>query len=93
MFVWEFKKWIDGCFMSEPYPGQILTAVGVDPNNGTYPLAYAVVEAETKDSWNWFLDCLGDDLELTRNLNFTFISDRQKGLIRALQEMFLAAEH
>ncbi|GJV69621.1 ribonuclease H-like domain-containing protein [Tanacetum coccineum] len=28
-------------------------AVGVDPNNGTYPLAYAVVEAETKDFWNW----------------------------------------
>ncbi|GJY88113.1 mutator type transposase [Tanacetum coccineum] len=84
---------LDGCFMSGPYPGQILTAVGVDPNNGTYPLAYAVVEAETKDSWNWFLDCLGDDLELARNSNFTFISDRQKGLIPALQEMFPAAEH
>ncbi|GKA05153.1 mutator type transposase [Tanacetum coccineum] len=63
----------------------ILTAVGVDPNNGTYPLAYAVVEAETKDSWNWFLDCLGDDLELTRNSNFTFISDRQQAsLIRPM---------
>ncbi|GJX04818.1 ribonuclease H-like domain-containing protein [Tanacetum coccineum] len=56
----------------------ILTAVGVDPNNGTYPLAYAVVEAETKDSWTWFLDCLGDDLQLVRNSNFTFITDRQK---------------
>ncbi|GJR40745.1 mutator type transposase [Tanacetum coccineum] len=61
-----------------PYPGQILTAVGVDPNNGIYPLAYAVVEGETKESWLWFLDCLGDDLELFRNSNFTFISDRQK---------------
>ncbi|GKA94727.1 pentatricopeptide repeat-containing protein, partial [Tanacetum coccineum] len=30
---------LDGCFMSGPFPGQILTAVGVDPNNGTYPLA------------------------------------------------------
>ncbi|GJW65006.1 transposase, MuDR [Tanacetum coccineum] len=58
--------------------GQILTAVGVDPNNGTYPLAYAVVEAETKDYWTWFLDCLGDDLQLVRNSNFTFITDRQK---------------
>ncbi|GJS95568.1 mutator type transposase, partial [Tanacetum coccineum] len=71
----------------------ILTAVGVDPNNGTYPLAYAVVEAETKYSWTWFLDCLGDDLQLVRNSNFTFITDRQKGLILALQEMFPAAEH
>ncbi|GJY24777.1 mutator type transposase [Tanacetum coccineum] len=83
----------DGCFMSGPFPGQILTAVGVDPNNGTYPLAYAVVETETKESWTWFLDCLGDDLQLARNSNFTFITDRQKGLVPALQEMFPAAEH
>ncbi|KAJ9566147.1 hypothetical protein OSB04_002113 [Centaurea solstitialis] len=39
---------LDGCFMKGPYPGHILTAVGVDPNHGTYPLAYAVVEAENK---------------------------------------------
>ncbi|GJY50961.1 mutator type transposase [Tanacetum coccineum] len=84
---------LDGCFLSGPYPGQILTAVGVDPNNRIYPLAYAVVEGETKESWLWFLDCLGDDLELFRNSNFTFISDRQKGLIPALQETFPAAEH
>ncbi|GJS89289.1 mutator type transposase [Tanacetum coccineum] len=69
---------LDGCFMSGPYPSQILIAVGVDPNNGIYPLAYVVVESESKDSWKWFLDCLGDDLELFRNSNFTFISDRQK---------------
>ncbi|GKC21416.1 mutator type transposase [Tanacetum coccineum] len=42
---------LDGCFLSGPYPGQILTAVGVDPNNGIYPLTYAVVEGETKESW------------------------------------------
>nr|GEY60301.1 hypothetical protein [Tanacetum cinerariifolium] len=50
---------LDGYFLSGPYPGQILTAVEVDPNNGIYPLAYAVVESESKDSWKWFLDCLG----------------------------------
>ncbi|GJR27340.1 mutator type transposase [Tanacetum coccineum] len=44
------KESLDGCFLSGPYPGQILTAVGVDPNNGIYPLAYAVVESESKDS-------------------------------------------
>ena len=72
---------LDGCFLSGPFPGQILTAVGVDPNNGTYPLAYAVVESETKDSWTWFLECLSDDLELYRNSNFTFIIDRQKVIL------------
>ncbi|GKA61780.1 mutator type transposase, partial [Tanacetum coccineum] len=41
---------LDGCFLSSTYPGWILTAVGVDPNNGIYPLAYAIVESENKDS-------------------------------------------
>lgn len=52
--------------------------MGIDSNNGTYPVAYAVVESETKDAWMWFLGYLGDDLDLTRESNFTFISDRQK---------------
>nr|GEW87267.1 hypothetical protein [Tanacetum cinerariifolium] len=49
---------LDGCFMYGPYPGQILTAVRLDSNNGIYPLAYVVVESESKDSSKWFLDCL-----------------------------------
>ncbi|GKB36513.1 pentatricopeptide repeat-containing protein [Tanacetum coccineum] len=39
---------LDGYFMSSPWSGQILTAVGVDANNEIYPVAYAIVEAETK---------------------------------------------
>ncbi|KAK9067620.1 hypothetical protein SSX86_011731 [Deinandra increscens subsp. villosa] len=84
---------LDGAFMKGPYPGQLLTAVGVDPNNCIYPLAYAIVEAENKDSWIWFLQCIQHDLELPSNCNFTFISDRQKGIIPALSHVFPAAEH
>ncbi|GJT02140.1 hypothetical protein Tco_0823309 [Tanacetum coccineum] len=51
---------------------------GYDGNNGTYPLAYAVFEAKTKESWIWFLQCLSYDLGLKENLNFAFISDKQK---------------
>ena len=68
----------DGAFIKGPFPGQILTAVGVDSNNGIYPLAYAIVESENTQSWKWFLEILGDDLDLYANSNFTFISDRQK---------------
>ncbi|GKB52864.1 reverse transcriptase domain-containing protein, partial [Tanacetum coccineum] len=85
---WPFKKGfkvygrdllgLDGAFMKGPYPGQLLTAVGLDGNNGIYPLAYAIVEKETTRSWIWFLECLGDDLGMTKESNFTFISDRQK---------------
>ncbi|GJT78829.1 hypothetical protein Tco_1045554, partial [Tanacetum coccineum] len=34
-----------------PWPGQILTAVGIDANIGIYPVAHAIVEAESKASW------------------------------------------
>ncbi|GJZ44113.1 mutator type transposase [Tanacetum coccineum] len=69
---------LDGCFMKGSFPGQLLSAIGVDLNHGTYPLTYALVKAETISSWTWFMTCLRDDLELSRKSNFTFISDRQK---------------
>ncbi|GJS50785.1 chloroplast stem-loop binding protein of 41 kDa b, chloroplastic [Tanacetum coccineum] len=79
--------------MKGPFPGQVLVAVGLDSNNGIYPLAYALVEAETKSSWCWFLQCLGDDIDLHPNSNFTFISDRQKGIIPAIKTVYPSAEH
>ncbi|GKA60565.1 RNA-directed DNA polymerase, eukaryota, partial [Tanacetum coccineum] len=84
---------LDGAFMKGNYPGQMLTAVSVDANNGIYPVAYGIVESESKESWTWFLSCLGDDLDLEANSNFTFITDRQKGLLPALKDLFPAAEH
>ncbi|GJY76440.1 shikimate O-hydroxycinnamoyltransferase [Tanacetum coccineum] len=73
---------LDGAFMKEPFPGQLLSAVGLDSNNEIYPLAYVLVEVESKSSWCWFLQCLGNDKDLHPNSNFTFISDRKKGWCR-----------
>ncbi|GKD64463.1 crooked neck-like protein 1 [Tanacetum coccineum] len=84
---------LDGAFMKGPFPGQVLVAVGLDSNNGIYPLAFALVKAETKSSWCWFLQCLGDDIDLHPNSNFTFISDRQKGIISAIKTVYTSAEH
>ncbi|XP_071699784.1 uncharacterized protein [Rutidosis leptorrhynchoides] len=84
---------LDGCFMKEPAKGCILTAVGVDSNNAIYPVAYAIVDLECGASWTWFLKCLGEDLDLCSNSNFTFISDRQKGLVHAVENLFPCAEH
>ncbi|XP_021974954.1 uncharacterized protein LOC110870062 [Helianthus annuus] len=50
-------------------------------------------KAETKISWEWFLGNLGDDLGLDQQSYFTFISDRQKGLIPPLAKIFPLAEH
>ena len=42
--------------------GEILAAIGRDPNDQMLPIAFAVVEGENRDSWTWFLKLLIDDL-------------------------------
>jgi hypothetical protein len=69
---------LDGCFLKGPYKGTLLAAVGRDANNNMYPIAIASVEAEIKESWTWFLECLVSDLgSHVRHVRPTFISDRQ----------------
>ncbi|GJU73531.1 FAR1-related sequence 10 [Tanacetum coccineum] len=84
---------LDGAFMKGPFLVQVLVAVELDSNNEIYPLAYALVEDESKSSWCWFLQCLGDDIDLHPNSNFTFISDRQKGIITTIKTIFPSAKH
>lgn len=54
---------LDACHLKGPYRGQLILAIGIDPNNQYFPLAFAVVEAKTKDSWTWFLTKLLIDIE------------------------------
>ncbi|GJR81984.1 putative reverse transcriptase domain-containing protein [Tanacetum coccineum] len=42
---------LDGAFMKGNYPGQLLTAVSVDANNGIYPVTYGIVESGSKESY------------------------------------------
>ncbi|GJR07450.1 hypothetical protein Tco_0790102 [Tanacetum coccineum] len=51
----------------------MLTAVGVDANNGIYPVAYSIVESENQYPWTWFLTCLVDDLDMFRYQNIATI--------------------
>ena len=70
---------LDGCFLKGYYGGQLLSAIGRDPNDQMMPIAFAVVEGETKESWAWFLDLLVKDLGGVRLCKtYTFISDQQK---------------
>ena len=60
------------------YGGQLLAAVGKDGNNQMFPICFAVVEAETKDSWSWFVNLLVEDLDHVKKKKWAFISDQQK---------------
>jgi hypothetical protein len=52
---------VDGCFFKGACNGELLCALGRDANNQIYPIAWAVVEKETEDSWLWFLGHLQKD--------------------------------
>ena len=58
-----------------------------------FPLAYAIVEIESKSSWIWFLELLIADLGIQNGLAWVFISDKQKGLIPAMQTVLPNTEH
>ncbi|KAI9161699.1 hypothetical protein LWI28_019896 [Acer negundo] len=58
------------------YAAEVLTVIGVDLNNQMYLVAYALVEAETKDTWGWFLEQLAADLELNNSFDIVWISDK-----------------
>ncbi|KAJ9541645.1 hypothetical protein OSB04_028151 [Centaurea solstitialis] len=60
--------------------GQLLAAVGRDANNQIYPLAWAVVAVENKETWKWFVDLLVDDIQMGIRHGLTIISDGHKVL-------------
>lgn len=69
---------VDGCFLKGLYGGQLLSAVGVDANNCSYPLAWDVVNKENRMNWIWFLQLLSEDLSIGNSHGWAFVSDRQK---------------
>ncbi|KAL0401263.1 UNVERIFIED_CONTAM: hypothetical protein Slati_4156200 [Sesamum latifolium] len=85
---------LDGCFLKTVYQGQLLVAVGRDANDNMWPIAIAVVPVENREAWTWFLRELLDDLGgVESSHKWTFISDRQKGLIDAVQELAPHSKH
>ena len=42
---------LDGCHINTKFGGQILAAVGIDPNDCIYPIAMGVVEVESLATW------------------------------------------
>ena len=69
---------LDGCHLKRRFRRQILSAIARDTNDNIFPVAFAVVEQENKDSWVWFLQQFSDDIGNPEQLNSVFITDRQK---------------
>ncbi|XP_059428510.1 uncharacterized protein LOC132162269 [Corylus avellana] len=85
---------LDACHLKGDCGGQLLCAIGKDGNDDMFPIAIAVAEAETRDSWQWFIAILLEDLYgPDGGLGWTIMSDRQKGLGIAVKAVLPHAEH
>ncbi|KAL2244088.1 UNVERIFIED_CONTAM: hypothetical protein Sindi_0526800 [Sesamum indicum] len=84
---------LDGCFLKTVYGGQLLVAVGRDGNDNMFPIAMAVTQVENRDTWGWFVSELLDEIGGLGTTKYSFISDRQKGLVEALKDLVPDAEH
>ena len=66
---------IDDCFLKGVCRGQLLAAIAKDANGQMYPLAWAIVQVECKETWKWFLSVLREDLQIGSGEGFVIMTD------------------
>ncbi|XP_016207197.1 uncharacterized protein LOC107647650 [Arachis ipaensis] len=69
---------IDGTHLYGKYGGTLLMAIAQDGNTNILPIAFAVVEGETKEPWSFFLSYLRE--HVTPQPGVLVISDRHKSI-------------
>ncbi|KAM0847580.1 hypothetical protein ACQ4PT_054923 [Festuca glaucescens] len=67
------------------YQGMLLTAVAFDVNDFSIPVACAIVEGETKESWPWFLQNL--ERAVVHPSDVCLIHDYKSELIDAMEDL------
>nr|XP_023872004.1 uncharacterized protein LOC111984617 [Quercus suber] len=72
---------IDGTHLYGKYRGMLMIAMAIDANQKVLPLAFAVVDKESRASWRWFLECFRTSIEhVIPAEGICIISDRHKGI-------------
>jgi len=69
---------VDGTFLTGRYQGTLLTTLAQDGSCNIFPLAFAIVEGETKEALIWFFQLLRE--HVTPQSNLCLITDRGKGI-------------
>ncbi|KAH9626059.1 hypothetical protein KSS87_001984 [Heliosperma pusillum] len=76
---------VDGTHLYGKYKGVLLIAIGVDANDQIYPLAFAIVDCESIDTWGGFMDCIRK--HVTQREGICVISDRHVGIMTAMNKV------
>ncbi|KAK5792550.1 hypothetical protein PVK06_033665 [Gossypium arboreum] len=74
---------VDGTWLYGKYTQILLLAIAQDGNRNVLPIAFAIVDKENMESWEFFLTNLRR--YVISNNNICIISDRGKGLIAAIR--------
>ncbi|GLU05181.1 hypothetical protein SLE2022_222940 [Rubroshorea leprosula] len=82
---------LDSTPVNSKYPANLLSATAADAQDGIFPVAFAIVDAEDEENWHWFLQELKSAASMSSQI--TFISDFQHGLKKALAEIFDQSHH
>lgn len=82
---------IDSTHLTGKYRGQLAIACAVDGHNWLYPVAYAIIDSETTESWDWFMEKLHQAIGCPPGL--AICSDAGKGIDSAIEEVYKYAEH
>jgi hypothetical protein len=86
---------IDKAELKGKYLGTLLCASAVDADHMIFPLAFGIVDAESDESWNWFMSELRKMLGVnTDNMPIlTILSERKQEVVDAVAVHFPTAFH
>ncbi|XP_076931813.1 uncharacterized protein LOC143597104 [Bidens hawaiensis] len=84
---------VDGTYLKGSYRGKMLIAVTKNANKYVVPIAFAIVDEETVESWTWFFTQLWVHIAVHRGKKLCVISDRHKGIINALKNLQVWSEN
>ncbi|KAL3675654.1 hypothetical protein R1sor_025602 [Riccia sorocarpa] len=85
---------LDACHSkNQRYPSFIMLATCLDGNNNISIIAYAIVDRENEENWVWFLVHLRGAVAGIDSPEIQYVSDRCKGIINAVRNIFPGASH
>ncbi|XP_026428542.1 uncharacterized protein LOC113324438 [Papaver somniferum] len=82
---------LDGAHLTGKFGGVMLSATGIDAQNGVFPLCMMICMSETEENWFMMLKELRKRIPDMAGL--TFISDRMKGILESVKKLYPLSNH
>ncbi|XP_074300781.1 protein FAR1-RELATED SEQUENCE 4-like [Silene latifolia] len=84
---------IDSTYKTNKYKIALVEVVGVTPCGSSFLIATVLLPSESEDDYGWMLLRLGELLSCTGSSISAFVTDREMGLIGALESLHPSTPH